>query len=208
MQWTRWGRLEVHRLVAVATANSGPGVKKTCPSAQLRQLTQAASWVSQGHSIELVFTQACRSQRWESRRSRRKQEGVNVDKRTVGSATLETGALTESHRTKRSKTRAPLPMLIVPLTVLFFFCVTTHSFINLCIHLIRGIFFGNCELYTRHGRGGITGHCSLMWSVWIASSVKVGTETEMLLLSTSTRKKDVRILKKYHVSWLGDLIEC
>lgn len=32
--------------------------------------------------------------------------------------------------------------------------------------------------------------------VSLASSVKVGTETEMLLPSTSTRKKDVRILKK------------
>lgn len=113
----------------------------------------------------------------------------------------------DSHRAKLSRTWAPLLMLIVPLMVLFFFCVVTHSFINLCIHLIRGIFFGNCELHARHSRGGITGHCSLIWSVWFASSVKVGTETEMFLLSTSTRKKDVRILKKYHVSCLGDLIE-
>lgn len=95
-------------------------------------------------------------------------------------------------------------MLIPPLKVLFFFCLIILVLIHFCIHLIRGMFFSHRVSDARHYCGDVTGHRSLMWSVCLGSSVKVGTETEMLLCSTSTRKEDVRVPPQKYVvvEWL------
>lgn len=122
-------------------------------------------WVSPGPSVELAFPKAAepRDRRAGGAEGSRKGETLTSEQWALLALT-RMPSQRENPRAKLSGTWGPLLRLIFPLKVLLFFGIITLVLIQLCIHLIRGIFFNNCVSHARHSHGDKTGPCSSMGS--------------------------------------------